>query len=150
MDIAALTTELDTDPEGLGYSKVITAQENADLINAPGGGSDTLRKLTPLEIVDEIGVTAYTTFRERTRSIDDAVATSAAVVIDFLNFAPETGLSIAPGSSFRAALVAAGIPVGIATDLQTLATVERSRAEELGLGVVGDGHVRSCPGWEGT
>lgn len=150
MDITALTTELDDDSEGIGYSKAITAQENADLINAIGGGSDTLRNLTPLEIVEEIGVTAYTAFRERTLDSDAGVATTANVVIDFLTIAPDDGLSIAPGSPFRAALIAAGIPAGIATALGTLATVERSRAEELGLGVVGDGHVRSCVGWEGT
>jgi hypothetical protein len=150
MDIAALTAELDADPEGLGYSKGLTAQENADLINAVGSGSDTLRNLMPLEIVDEIGVTAYTTFRERTRSTVTAIAATADVVIDMMNFAPEEGLSIAVGSPFRDALLAAGIPAGVATALITLATVEQSRADELGLGVVGDGHVRSCVGWEAT
>ena len=150
MDIAALTAELDTDPEGLGYSKAITAQENADLINTLGGGSDTLRNLIPLELVNEIGIDAYTVLRGRTRSSDDAVATTAEVVLDFLQFSPDEGLSIAAGSPFRDALLAAGIPGGITASLLALATVEQSRSDELGLGVVGDGHVRSCPGWEGV
>ena len=163
MDIPALTLELNTDPEALAYSGK-SAQEVADLLNAPRVTGTTLRRIHPIEILDTIGIAAYQTLVLRKIDPDPAVAGPATVVDAYLNFSAaaaalsdgtlESGLSIAAGSPFRDALLAAGIPDGMADDLLALATVDvvQSRAEQLGLGVIGDGHVESCIGteWEAT
>ena len=153
MDIAALTLELTDDPEGLGYTGH-TAQEVADLLNAPRVTGTTLRRISAVEFVDTIPEAAFRALLVNMKSNTAAVAGPAQRLEAYLRYANDAGLDISAGSKFREAALAAGLTTDMGLALLALATVDvvQSRAEQLGLGIVGDGHVRSCVGteWEVT
>jgi hypothetical protein len=141
MDTQALHSEIINDPAGLGYAAdVATGSANhvADLLNAPRYDAYGKVLITPVLIwLAKYGIMPR--LRAATQGDDKAIAGIAEVAMMLVSNPniPALDVGLLDVQVMIDHLVTAGvIPVDAASELMDLATVKRSRAEVLGLGVV--------------
>jgi hypothetical protein len=129
MDIRALKAELTTDPLGLGYAAAKTPTAMCALLNVKRNVART--SLTPVELWENTEFPEYRTLSQPDRDAYQAILTLGIVDITAGSKSRTTLLALfAAGSTTRANLVAfAG------------KSLQASRAETLGLGVVAEGNV---------
>lgn len=132
MDYAILTAELTNDPLGRGYAGMTDVQVLASLLTKD---RPTEREIVPSHEVIEATVPsdwASLTATERQRY--QTLISAGSVNLKGANTRAMLGAMFGPGTTTRANLMAlqAGPP--------------QSRAEELGIPDVGDGHIQSARG----
>ena len=141
MDYTALRAELTTDPAKLGYGPLLaagSANRVADLLNAPTQAGLGKVGITPMLIwIAKYGVMAR--LRAGAASSDPALASISEVALMLVNNpnidAIDFGLPDV--QAMLGALAQAGvIPADAYQELTDIATVQRSRAQVLGLGYV--------------
>lgn len=135
MNYATLVSELRDDPLARGYAG-LTDAECAASLNA----QDRLgpkRDLTRREILESVPIAEFAAFRAAV-----SAGNESAVVLDYY-LSAEGSVALADNSNGEEVLLAAFGADRLAL-LRGLASTTTSRAAELALEVVGDGHVRSA------
>lgn len=153
MNIAALTSEIANDPLTIGYSSM-TDQQVADSLNGL-----TRTRQTPIssaELLAWSGAGADASTKCRYERIQEAAATHGTnavrgAAVAALGMIERDGTSLDLSRSDRMAMLNAIVAGGVLTagekdELLALGAQSISRADELGLGIVGDGHVASARG----
>ena len=141
MDYTVLRAELTNDPAGLGYGPLLaagSANRAAALLNEPTQAGLGKVAITPMLIwIAKHGVMAR--LRAGTAASDPALASISEVALLIINNpnidAIDFGLPDV--QAMLGALAQAGvIPADAYQELTSIATVQRSRADVLGLGAV--------------
>lgn len=132
MDIAALATELTTDPLARGYS-AMTNQQAADSLNNVKDRPRDRGVISSYEIIDATVPAEWAALSAAEKQRYQTIVGAGQVNTKNPNTRAAFLAMFAAGTTTR-------------TNLAALQTELVSRAVELGLGVVGDGHVASARG----
>lgn len=146
MDYAILSAELTTDPLGRGYAEM-SDQQAADSLNAVDRVRNKTPHKAPLWAIKQLCLESGVWFALKAAAaaaspIQAAAATAVELVEDrrFENL----DLDNESAQAMLAALVAGGVATQAQVDaIYALGTEACSRAAELDLEPVGDGHVKS-------
>jgi hypothetical protein len=144
MDLDRLAIEIGTDPRSLGYAGR-SLQEVADLLNSP---TQTGRKMVALWLLKrrliETGAWLALQAAAETESQIQTAARLACEYIEDQRF-ENLDMDLQSTQQMIGALVAGGIVTAdLAAELNTMATSQISRAEQIGLGQVTDGDVQAA------
>lgn len=142
--LQTLRSELDTDPQALGYAALTDVEIAADL-NTPRIAAARERFVNARQIIAALGITGAValkkaeTFAATPQTVPELQGLAAAVgfAMDFIR--SETGIDINHDATKQVigGLVQVGVVTGEeATALLNIALTQISRAEELGLPVV--------------
>ncbi len=141
LDLDALRTEIQTDPDQLGYAPAVatgSANQVAAIINAPRYAAYGPIPITPVLIwLAKWGIMPR--LREATQGADKQIAGIAEVALLLVQNPniPALDVSLPAVQQMLTALVLAGvIPIEASDELLALAPIQQSRAEQLGLGTV--------------
>lgn len=133
MNIAALATELTTDPLGRGYAAMSDVQAAASLNTRNRTGPD--RGIIPsYELINATVPAEWNSLSATEKQRYQTITGAGSVDIQNANVRAALAAMFGAGTTTRTNMVALQSGVSI------------SRADELGLGVVGDGHVASARG----
>lgn len=131
MDIAVLATELTTDPLGRGYAGMSDAQAAASLNTANRDGPD--RDVIPsYELINATVPAEWAALSAAEKQRYQTITGAGMVDISNTNVRSSLAAMFTAGTTTRTNMLA------------LRAGPQISRATELGLGVVGDGHVASA------
>lgn len=133
MDIAALAVELTTDTLARGYAGM-TNQQAADSLNTINRTGPERTIIPSYEIIDATVPGEWATLTATEKQRYQTITGAGQVNIKNANTRAALAAMFGVGTTTRSNLIA----------LQAGSQI--SRAEELGLGTVGDGHVASARG----
>jgi hypothetical protein len=157
MNLTTLATELTNDPLARGYSGMTAAQAAASL-NTANRPSATTVLIPSAELLAWSGGGAsddpavkcrYERIQEAAGSHASNVVRGACLAALGMIERDDTGLDLSKSDrvGMLDALVSGGVlTAGEKTEVVAMGTPLISRAQELGLGTIGDGHVKSARG----